>query len=230
MSRSIRSKLSLTISDEDISYQNTETGKLLFSRFRGKSCALLLQNGKLTAAAFPDKSKIGAIYIAKVRNVVNNIEACFVEIADGEIVLKGKSVFHGYIGGIEDGHFIENGIDCYRTGDNGKAENNLLYCLGRCDRQIKMNGYRIELDEIESCISSIDGVTACAVVPSHASSGKIKNIGAYVSGNNIDEQLIRDELKKSLPTYMIPKTISIVDRLTVNENGKTDRKALVKND
>lgn len=85
MSRSIRSKLSLTISDEDISYQNTETGKLLFSRFRGKSCALLLQNGKLTAAAFPDKSKIGAIYIAKVRNVVNNIEACFVEIADGEI-------------------------------------------------------------------------------------------------------------------------------------------------
>ena len=153
-----------------------------------------------------------------------------IEIADGEIVLKGKSVFHGYIGGIEGGHFIENGIDCYRTGDNGKAENNLLYCLGRCDRQIKMNGYRIELDEIESCISSIDGVTACAVVPSHASSGKIKNIGAYVSGNNIDERLIRDELKKSLPSYMIPKTISIVDRLTVNENGKTDRKALVKND
>ena len=93
-----------------------------------------------------------------------------------------------------------------------------------------MNGYRIELYEIESCISSIDGVTACAVVPSHASSGKIKNIGAYVSGNNIDERLIRDELKKSLPSYMIPKTISIVDRLTVNENGKTDRKALVKND
>lgn len=153
-----------------------------------------------------------------------------VEITDGEIVLKGKSVFHGYIGGIEGGHFVENGIDCYRTGDKGKIENNLLYCLGRCDRQIKMNGYRIELDEIESCIGKIDGVTACAVVPSYASSGKIKHIGAYVSGKGIDEQLIRDELKKSLPTYMIPKTINIVDRLAVNENGKTDRKALVKND
>lgn len=153
-----------------------------------------------------------------------------IEIIDGEIVLKGKSVFHGYIGNEIGGHYEENGVDCYRTGDNGKIENGMLYCLGRCDRQIKINGYRVELDEIEGQIGSISGVTACGVVASSIPSGKIKCINAFVSGKGITECMIRSKLKKILPSYMIPKNIKIVDSLAINRNGKIDRKVLIENE
>ncbi len=85
MSRAIQTKTSLTISDAERALQKSDDGKLLISRYRDRSCALLLQNDRLTAVAFPEESKVGAVYIAKVRNVVKNIEACFVEIAEGEI-------------------------------------------------------------------------------------------------------------------------------------------------
>lgn len=153
-----------------------------------------------------------------------------IEIIDGEIVLKGKSVFHGYLGGEVGGYFEENGIDCYCTGDNGKIENGMLYCLGRSDRQIKVNGYRVELDEIERHIDSVKGVTACGVVASYASNGKLRCINAFVCGEGINEQQIRNKLKSSLPPYMIPKNIKIVDKLAVNRNGKIDRRALIENE
>ena len=85
MSRAIQPKTSLTISDAERALQKSDDGKLLISRYRDRSCAFLLQNDRLTAVAFPEESKVGAVYIAKVRNVVKNIEACFVEIAEGEI-------------------------------------------------------------------------------------------------------------------------------------------------
>ena len=85
MSRTIHTKTSLTISDAERALQKSDDGKLLISRYRDRSCALLLQNDRLTAVAFPEESKVGAVYIAKVRNVVKNIEECFVEIAEGEI-------------------------------------------------------------------------------------------------------------------------------------------------
>lgn len=153
-----------------------------------------------------------------------------IEIIDGEIVLKGKSVFHGYLGGEVGGYFEENGIDCYCTGDNGKIENGMLYCLGRSDRQIKVNGYRVELDEIERHIDSVKGVTACGVVASYTSNGKLRCINAFVCGEGINEQQIRNKLKSSLPPYMIPKNIKIVDKLAVNRNGKIDRRALIENE
>lgn len=85
MSRIIQPKTSPTISEEERVLKSTREGKLLFTRYKDRKCILLLQNDRLTAAAFPEESKIGAIYIAKVRNIVTNINACFVEIAGGEI-------------------------------------------------------------------------------------------------------------------------------------------------
>lgn len=86
MSRNITaSRHSFT--EEDRQLQNTQAGKLLFTEVRNNLCALLIQNDRLTAAQVLDhaNSKIGAIYIGKVKNVVKNIDACFVEIADKEI-------------------------------------------------------------------------------------------------------------------------------------------------
>lgn len=85
MSRSIRSASRVLMPDEECSLRDTGSGKLLLTRFQGKQGAFLIQNDRMTAASFPERSKIGSIYIARVRDVVRNINACFVEIAKGEI-------------------------------------------------------------------------------------------------------------------------------------------------
>ena len=76
-----------TISDQEMRQNSTLKGKLLFTVQRGRMCALLIQNDRLTAAQVlaGNACQIGAIYIGKVKNVVKNIDACFVEIAGEEL-------------------------------------------------------------------------------------------------------------------------------------------------
>jgi len=150
-----------------------------------------------------------------------------VQIINNEIVLKGRSVFSGYLGNIPGGYYAKNKINCYKTGDFGYFKNGLLYCNGRIDRQVKYNGYRIELDEIEYLISKLNFVVYCAVVVSY-SNDVVKSLKAFVVVNNknIDSQFIKNYLKEEIPSYMIPKKIVLLDKLPVNNNGKIDRKRL----
>lgn len=87
MSRNIAPKTSVTVTDEEASVMNTEKGKLIFTLYQGRQCALEIQNNRLVNAAFFPKSpgKTGAVYIGKVKNIAKNLNACFVEIEEGEI-------------------------------------------------------------------------------------------------------------------------------------------------
>ena len=161
----------------------------------------------------------------------------------GEIVLRGASVFSGYLDGRAGGHFTSEGVNGYRTGDGGFVRDGLLYCTGRRDNQIKYKGYRIETDEIECRILRLPGVSECAVVAPVNEAGIVKTIRAYVVADATEScsgalaeqrvcgELTADEVRKglaeTLPPYMIPKTIEIVGSLPRNKNGKIDRKALV---
>ena len=148
-----------------------------------------------------------------------------IEIINDEIVLKGKSVFGGYLGKYVGGYYNENGINCYKTGDIGFIDNGRLYCKGRIDSQIKYKGYRIELNDIEYNINLINGVNDCAVIAKYDDNMVVKSIKAFVVSNN-DSNYIKQELEKLIPGYMMPRTIKIVDKLPINQNGKIDRKAL----
>ena len=154
--------------------------------------------------------------------------AAGIAVEDGEIVLRGKSVFGGYLDGSEGGHFREDGTDGYRTGDTGWSENGLLFCSGRKDRQVKYKGYRIELSDIEANISDLPGVTGCAAATRRRADGEISAIRAFVtvSDPRLTEAALKRRLAGSLPDYMIPKVIRIIDRMPVTENGKTDIKKL----
>ena len=151
-----------------------------------------------------------------------------ITVEDGEIVLKGESVFGGYLGGVAGGHFTENGRNCFRTGDYGGIRDGKLYCGGRKDSQIKYMGYRIELADIESNLLAIDGVLDCAVTASRNAEGAVGAIKAYVvcEPGGPDAAAVRKELAGRVPAYMIPKRIEVVPELPVNDNGKIDRKAL----
>lgn len=87
MSRQIGAKPSVTITEEESASRRTDAGKLLFTAYQGRDCALWIQEERLAEAVFcpQDPGKIGAIYIGKVKNLVPNIAACFVEIGDREL-------------------------------------------------------------------------------------------------------------------------------------------------
>ena len=140
---------------------------------------------------------------------INNF-ATNVEIINDEIVLSGPSVFNGYINDKEK-------IIKYFTGDVGYVRDGKLYCKGRIDRQIKHNGYRIELDDIEANLKSIDSIEECAVIYKYDK----KIIKAFVvtkKYNKIDD--IKEKLQLMLPSYMIPKVIKIIEKMPINKNGK----------
>lgn len=158
---------------------------------------------------------------------VGEIDKCNneINIVSDEIVIKGKSVFSGYLGNVVGSYYKEGNINCYKTGDLGKIEDNYLYCLGRIDNQIKLNGYRIEIEEIEKVIKDIEAVDLCCVVPKKDNLGKVKYLKAYVVGNVLSDEVL-SVLSMALPNYMIPKFIEVVSDLPVNNNGKLDRKKI----
>ncbi|HST57554.1 MAG TPA: condensation domain-containing protein, partial [Longimicrobium sp.] len=113
----------------------------------------------------------------------------------------------------------------YRTGDRArwKADGTLEY-LGRLDAQVKVRGYRIELGEIESVLRVHSAVTECVVVVREDAPGD-RRIAAYVVGS-VDADALRQHLRRSVPEYMVPGALLMLDALPLTPNGKVDRKAL----
>jgi len=158
---------------------------------------------------------------------INNF-ATDISIIDDEIVLKGESVFGGYLGEYVGGYYKEKNINCFKTGDIGYIKNNYLYCKGRKDSQIKYKGYRIELTDIENNIYKINGVKQCAVVAKYQNEFNVKMIKAFVVLEyGYDAEYVKEELKKFIPLYMMPKQIIEMDSLPISCNGKIDRKQLI---
>ena len=116
----------------------------------------------------------------------------------------------------------------YRTGDvvRWNANRELEY-LGRVDHQVKVRGYRIELEEITSVLGShVDVYESVVIVKEHAGD---KRLAAYASarpGAEITEAALKEHLAKRLPRYMVPSSITILQSLPKTPNGKIDRKAL----
>lgn len=156
-----------------------------------------------------------------------NSSATSIFIDDDEIILKGKSVFDGYLGNNKGGYFSDNGINCFKTGDIGYILDNKLFCKGRKDNQIKYKGYRIELNEIEYNINLINGVKDCVVVAKYNEDSIVRMLKAFViCDNKINEDYLKNKLKNLIPNYMMPKVIKIVNEFPINNNGKIDRKKL----
>jgi amino acid adenylation domain-containing protein len=117
----------------------------------------------------------------------------------------------------------------YKTGDLARIdEDGLVYFLGRADSQIKSRGHRIELGEIEAALNALDAVKECAVVG--VETGGFEGTAiccAYAPAEStVTAVLLRQELRKHLPGYMIPTRWLARDELPKNVNGKIDRRTL----
>ena len=85
MSRKIASTDQVVLTEQEKSLCRNASGKLIVTSLSGKNMALLLQGNRLTYATVLEESRVGSIYLARVKNIVKEISACFVEIEDGEI-------------------------------------------------------------------------------------------------------------------------------------------------
>ena len=122
----------------------------------------------------------------------------------------------------------EPGSRMYRTGDLVRwNEGGNLEFVGRVDRQVKVRGYRIELEEIESIASSHPTVNACIVLAREDAPGE-KRLVAYVvpRSPHFGIEALREHLQKKLPDYMVPSAFVVLSSLPLSQNGKVDRQAL----
>ncbi|WP_254699005.1 non-ribosomal peptide synthase/polyketide synthase [Rhodococcus sp. SGAir0479] len=159
----------------------------------------------------------------------------------GELYLAGDQLARGYVGrpDITSDRFVANpfgGVDgvgaagerMYRTGDlvRWRADGVLDY-IGRTDFQVKFRGQRIELGEIETVLLAHDDVSQTVVLVVPTATGD--QLVAYVvpaPGRTIVPADLAEFAGRSLPAYMVPASVTVLDAFPLNTSGKLDRKAL----
>ncbi|MCP4653918.1 MAG: amino acid adenylation domain-containing protein, partial [bacterium] len=159
----------------------------------------------------------------------------------GEVCLNGPGLARGYLKRPEltAGSFLPDpwsdapGGRLYRTGDLARftADGNVEF-MGRIDLQVKIRGYRIELGEIETVLGWHPGVREAVVVVREDAADRAGNrrLVAYVvpaaEAADLDATTLRAFLGESLPDYMVPSAVVLLDALPWTPGGKVDRKAL----
>jgi len=154
---------------------------------------------------------------------------------EGELLLGGSQVTPGYINNPE-AHtlrfFEELGEGTstrwYRTGDLVAVSHaHGMVFRGRIDDQVKVNGYRVELLEIDEVLRKAAETQQVAALPWPASDiGPSDHIIAFICGSALPPSEIRKNCRSSLPAYMVPRRVIAIDSMPVSASGKIDRHAL----
>lgn len=145
----------------------------------------------------------------------------------GEIYIGGPCVAIGYYNmkEVTKNKFIEHHKfgRLYRTGDIGRIVVNDVEILGRKDNQVKINGIRIELEDLESHINELDFIKMCAVIYHDQ-----ELVCFYVANKHIEQSdiLIRSHLTKFVHQTVVPKSYVELTNMPITTNGKIDRQQL----
>ena len=153
----------------------------------------------------------------------------------GEIVIIGPNVSPGYLGRpdlTERAFFGHNGTRAYRTGDWGRERDGLIFFEGRMDGQIKLNGYRIELGDLEANLRALPEIADAVVLPV-SKAGRIDSLMSFVvlagerAGSDFEVSAqLKTRLGERLPAYMVPRKFRFLDSFPMTANGKADRRKL----
>ncbi len=167
---------------------------------------------------------------ANVHTYCMDREQRFVPVgALGELVIGGAGIARGYVN-LPDktaAAFITvSGERMYRSGDMVRfLPDGEIEFFGRLDNQVKLRGFRVELDEIENRILSFPGVQLCKVVVRNNGSEDYL-AGFYTADHKIGTDELTAYLKESLTYYMVPAVLMQLDSMPLTVNGKIDAKKL----
>ncbi len=122
-------------------------------------------------------------------------------------------------------------VRAYRTGDLVRRVGSQLDFLGRIDRQVKIRGYRVELAEVEATVRRLTGIDSVVVLP--VTLGRTQVLAAFVvpaapGGADVSADAVRAAVRRELPDYMVPASVTTLGRLPLTPNGKVDQDELVR--
>jgi amino acid adenylation domain-containing protein len=154
----------------------------------------------------------------------------------GELWIGGDGLARGYRGrpDLTEERFVAHpfsdtpGARIYRTGDLARYQpDGEIEFLGRIDHQVKVRGFRIELGEIENTLTRHPAVSEAVVIARGRESTEAE-LAAYVvpTGVPVSGNVLRRFATQTLPAYMVPSTVTMLDSFPLTPNGKIDRKAL----
>jgi len=154
---------------------------------------------------------------------------------DGELVMTGPQVSRGYWRDAAKTaeafvHVPGKQGTYYRTGDRVQrpiGDESLVY-LGRLDHQIKIQGYRVELGEVEAALREEAGIDLAVALGWPVTRSGAGGIVGFIADKAMDIAALREKLKKRLPLYAVPRVIHVLSEFPFNPNGKVDRTALLK--
>jgi amino acid adenylation domain-containing protein len=155
----------------------------------------------------------------------------------GELLLAGSQVTTGYLGdeALSRSRYVRipelGGTLWYRTGDLARMDaSGQLYFVGRVDLQIKIAGFRVELQEVESVVKEVSRAELVAGIAWPVKAGAAQGIHCFMTGGDLDvsEREILSHCRRVLPHYMVPQRVHALRELPLSANGKIDRKALTR--
>lgn len=163
-----------------------------------------------------------------VAAVINDNRICR-NLEIGEVYVKTPYATKGYYENQKqtDEIFVQNPVNekrdiVYKTGDLGYFNKNKeLVITGRIDRQIKIHGVRVELNEIESGLRGMDDVSQCLVIK-HTGLDDQEYLVAYYTGSEVLPDVFSNELRKTLNSSIIPSFFIFLEEFPLNKNGKID--------
>jgi amino acid adenylation domain-containing protein len=159
----------------------------------------------------------------------------------GELWVSGVGTSRGYLGreDLTQERFLPNPFPLpegpradkhsvvYRTGDMARwREDGRIEFLGRRDNQVKVRGYRIELDEVDSALLKVPGILRAGSVVTKDAEGAATLSAFYTASSQLPPESVRKSLAASQPEFMIPSRLMQIDTVPMTNSDKVDRKAL----
>ncbi|MEU3850377.1 amino acid adenylation domain-containing protein [Streptomyces sp. NPDC029554] len=176
-----------------------------------------------------DRVPIGRVLNHTTAHVLDNGLNPLPPGATGELCLGGDGVSPGYLNRPEltREKFVTvpalPGERLYRTGDLVRREpDGTLDYLGRTDDQVKINGFRVELGEVEALLASVDGVTEAVVVAAEEDGAKTLR-GYYRAAGDLTPEAVRSALTARVAGYLVPAVLLRMESFPLNKSGKVDR-------
>lgn len=153
----------------------------------------------------------------------------------GELCIGGDGLARGCVNSsdLNEARFVPDPFDprpgsrLYRTGDQVRfLPDGVIEFLGRTDDQVKINGFRIHLGEVEAALRQVPGVRDVVVLAEAASHGSKQLLAWLVLGEGLPADSLRESAAARMPSFMVPAVFIPIDRLPLTPNGKIDRQRL----
>ena len=155
------------------------------------------------------------------------------QVQNGEIIIVGDQVSSGYLNArsVDLNNFFQwEDERAYHTGDYSFIKDGYFYFTGRYDNQVKLNGYRIELDYITRAISKLDYIDS-AITLGLNRENIIKKIISIIIINpslkndlTFSKKMVLNQIREEVPHYMLPSDIKTIKEFPLNMNNKINKK------